>query len=44
MDTYSNKCCRQQEEPSVFWYMVASWACEVTEILSQRCTEEASFV
>ena len=25
-------------------YIVASWACEVTEILSQRSTEEASFV
>ena len=25
-------------------YMVASWACEVTEILTQRSTEEASFV
>ena len=24
--------------------MVASWACEVTEILTQRSTEEASFV
>ena len=25
-------------------YMVASLACEVTEILKQRSTEEASFV
>ena len=25
-------------------YMVASWACEVTEILKQRSTEEDSFV
>ena len=24
--------------------MIASWACEVTEILTQRSTEEASFV
>ena len=24
--------------------MVASWACEVTEILKQRSAEEASFV
>ena len=24
--------------------MVASWACEVTEIFAQRSTEEASFV
>ena len=24
--------------------MVASWACEVTEILTQRSTDEASFV
>ena len=24
--------------------MVASWACEVTDILTQRSTEEASFV
>ena len=26
------------------WYLVTSWACEVTEILKQRSTEEASFV
>ena len=25
-------------------YMVASWACEVAEILTQRNSEEASFV
>ena len=25
-------------------YMVAIWACEVTEILTQRSTEEVSFV
>ena len=25
-------------------YIVASWACEVTEILTQRSTEEASII
>ena len=25
-------------------YMVASWACEVIEIFTQKSTEEASFV
>ena len=25
-------------------YMVASWACKVTEILAQRITEDVSFV
>ena len=27
-----------------YMYMVASWACEVTEIFTQRSTDEASFV
>ena len=26
------------------WYIVASWACEVTEILKQGSIEESSFV
>ena len=29
---------------SYVWYMVTSWACEVTEIVTQRSTDEASFV
>ena len=35
------KCHLQQKQLDI---MVASWACEVTEILTQRSTEEASFV
>ena len=26
------------------WHLVASWACKVTEIVTQRSTEEASIV
>ena len=26
------------------WHLVASWVCEVTEIVTQRSTDEASFV
>ena len=36
------KCYIQRN--SYMLCMVASWACEVTEILKQRSTEEASFV
>ena len=35
------KCHIQQKKLDV---MVASWACDVTEILSQRSTAEVSFV
>ena len=37
----SKKCHKQQKYLDV---LVASWACEVTEILTQRSTEEAYFV
>ena len=38
---FSKKCHIQQKKLDV---LVASWACEVTEILTQRSTEEGPFV
>ena len=38
------KCHKQQKYLDVYGCYIKSLACEVTEILKQRSTEEASFV